>query len=127
MTAIPMIGTRKEAIEITKTTGTSKNDKEDKSKYLENLAWVLCIWYPIIFQKKSVPYWRSLTQVVRSMLSTEPLPRNYGSSLYQWTLEHKKLMANIFTVLIVSSELVTLQKSRLEFNLYISQFDLQTL
>ena len=34
---------------------TGKNGKESKGEYPENLAQVLCIRYPIIFQKDSVP------------------------------------------------------------------------
>ena len=46
------------AMETAKAVGTAeigKNGKESKGKYLENLAQVLCIRYPITFWKKSVP------------------------------------------------------------------------
>lgn len=46
-------------VEITETAETieiSKNgEKSEVGKYLGNFAWVLCIWYTITFQKKSVP------------------------------------------------------------------------
>ena len=46
---------RKEIIETAETVGASKDYKESEGKYSENFAQVLCIWYPIIFWKKSVP------------------------------------------------------------------------
>lgn len=32
-----------------------KDGEESEGKYLKNLIWVSCIWYPINFQKKSIP------------------------------------------------------------------------
>ena len=52
-----MTGTKKEVVEIAKaveTIGTGKDGKQSKSKYLENLAQVLGIRYPITIRKKSV-------------------------------------------------------------------------
>ena len=50
-----MTRTRDEAIETAETVGVSKDDKENEDEYPENLVWVLCIWYPITFWKKSMP------------------------------------------------------------------------
>ena len=46
-TFMPVTGTKKEAIEAVKIAGANKDDKENKSEYLENLAQVPYIWYPI--------------------------------------------------------------------------------
>lgn len=50
---MPVTRTRKKVVETTKI--FSKNGEESKDKYLENLAQVPCIWYPITFWKKFVP------------------------------------------------------------------------
>ena len=60
-TSTPVIKTREEAVEIVqiveavKTVWKGKNSKKNKGKYLENLAQVPCILYPITFWKKSIP------------------------------------------------------------------------
>ena len=57
-TSTPVTGTKEKAIEIAKVAefaGANKDGKESKDKYLENLAQVPCIRYPINFGKKSVP------------------------------------------------------------------------
>ena len=52
---MPVTRTGKETVEAIKIAGAGKDGKESESEYLENLAQVPCIRYPIIFQKKSVP------------------------------------------------------------------------
>lgn len=52
-TSTPITRIRKEAVQTAEATG--KDGKESKSEYLENLAQVLCIWYPITFRKKFMP------------------------------------------------------------------------
>ena len=52
-----MTGTREEAVKTTKvaqSTGAGKDGEKSKGKYLENLARVFCIRYPINIRKKSV-------------------------------------------------------------------------
>ena len=44
--------TREKAVETIKS--ASKDDKENKGKYPENLAQILCIQYHITFRKKSL-------------------------------------------------------------------------
>ena len=51
----PVTRTREEAVETVETAKANKDGEESEAEYLENLAQVLCIWYSIIFQKKSVP------------------------------------------------------------------------
>ena len=50
--SMPATETREKAVETAE--AVDKDDKETKSNHLENLAWVLCIWYSITFWKKSV-------------------------------------------------------------------------
>ena len=55
---MPVTETREETVEIIKaveTAGIGKDGEESKSEYLENIARVPCIQYPITFWKKSVP------------------------------------------------------------------------
>ena len=56
----PVTETRKKAVETPKAVKTAeagKNSKENKGikNPTSNLAWIPCIWYPVIFRKKSVP------------------------------------------------------------------------
>ena len=53
-TSTPVIETRGGAIETAETAREGKDSEESERKY-PNLAQVSCIWYPITFQKKSVP------------------------------------------------------------------------
>ena len=53
---MPVIKTREETVEATEAIESAEvgeDGVESNDKYL-NLAQVLCIWYPVIFQKKSV-------------------------------------------------------------------------
>ena len=55
-TFIPIIATREETVETTKTSGAGEDNKESKSgKYPENFIQIPCIRYFITFQKKSMP------------------------------------------------------------------------
>ena len=52
-----------------KTAEANKNGKESRDKYPENLAQAWCIWYPITFQKKSMPMlvlfnWSSMVNAI---------------------------------------------------------------
>ena len=68
ITSTPATGTREEAVETAETIG--KNGKESEGEYLENIARVPCIWYLIIFQKKSVPVLALFDLGIRLMPST---------------------------------------------------------
>ena len=52
-TSTPVTETREETVEIMETVREGKDGEESKGEY-PNLAQVLCIRYPITFQKKSV-------------------------------------------------------------------------
>ena len=52
---MPVIATRKGAVEIVETVRASKDDKKNKDKYPENLVQVLCIRYLTTFWNKFVP------------------------------------------------------------------------
>ena len=57
VTSMSMTRTREKEVETTKmaeSTGVGKDRKKSKGKYLENLAQVHCIRYPINFGKKPV-------------------------------------------------------------------------
>ena len=54
-TFTPVTQTRKEALEAVNIVEAGKDSKKSEDEYLENLARVLYIWYPITFWKKFVP------------------------------------------------------------------------
>lgn len=55
VTFIPVIATKKKAVEIVETTRAGEDGKDSESgEYLENLIQILCILYPIIFWRKFI-------------------------------------------------------------------------